>query len=233
MTKKGIITPILVLGLIGIGIITTKHMRENSNIEHKKIYNANNLHSEILRLIASSKDKASNISPKDAQIILDFRVGKEVEVDKQVPNIKELPFDIIKLIAKSPTSIANISPRKALNEITRRYLVLETAGEDNIDPTILLDKLRQKQTEQTKDALEKWAENEDAEAVEAFMKEEADREPSDFANFAYGLKHINDKHSEALTYMERFANHAHSDSFDVKNEKESYDALIAAIRNLK
>ena len=236
MTKRGIISFILVSAVVGIGIAILYGEHQNNKNEPSLIESKNNvvqitdLHKDILRLIISGKETVYNITPKNAETELENRLGQDVKVDKEPANVKKLPFDIVRLIAKSPATIAGIKPKTAINELVRRYISIDLTDSEDVDSSILLEALQHRGE---KKALEDWAKNEDAEAVEAFIKEEADKDPSSIANFALGLKKIDNDHDVAITYMDRYANHMQSDSFDNPNEESGYKVLIDAIKKLK
>ncbi|MBQ7524658.1 MAG: hypothetical protein IJT08_03565 [Alphaproteobacteria bacterium] len=236
MSKLGVVVAILGVLAVCLGIVAMRGgcFGDKSNIgevrtERKNVV-AGDLHKDILRLIASGKEVVCGISPQDAEKELESRSGNEPELDKKPADAKKLPFDILRLIAKSPATIAGIKPKAATNELVRRYLSIDLTDSDDVDSSILLEALQHREE---KKAIEDWANNEDAEAVEAFMKEEAERDPSSVANFALGLKKMNEDHATAMTYMDRYANHAHGDAFDNPNEEAAYKKLIEAIKQLK
>jgi hypothetical protein len=231
MTKKGVYLTIAFVLFAGIGVVIVKHRPANPDLEietvmntPEKSYDIQKFHSDILNLIVAANIKIYNISPQEAQAVLDSRIGNEDEADKTVPNVRDLPFDIVRLIAQSPASIAGIPPKKAWNEVARRSLEIDV---DDVNSEVLLNVLHQKQNHAN---LEKWAKNEDAEAAEKFMKEEADRDSSSVANVIYALKNINNNDVEAKTYMERYAEHVDGDAYDTANEKEAANLLINAFK---
>ena len=207
-----------------VNIVTMQQKSKSTNVK------AIDLHKDILRQIASGKDTVAGISPLDAEQELERRSGNEPEIDNKPANVKNLPFEIVKLISKSPASLAGIQPKKAMNELVRRYLSIDLTDSDDVDSAVLLEALNHRSE---KKAIEEWAKNEDAEAVEAFLKEEADKDPSSVANFAIGLRKLNGERDVALSYMERYATHAHGDAFDNPNEGKSYKELIEAVKKLK
>lgn len=198
--------------------------------KNKDIGNPKKLHKDILRQIASGKDTVYGISPDMAEKELERRAGDEPEIDKSRADVRKLPFEIVKFISKSPVSLAGISPKRAMNELVRRYLSIDLPDSDDVNSAILLEALNHRN--ETK-VVEDWAKNEDAEAVEAFLKEEADRDPSSIANFALGLKKLDSERDVGMSYMERYATHAHGDAFDNPDEEKSYKELIEAIKKLK
>lgn len=253
MTRKGIISFVLVAIVVGIGVAilfgercdkgkeqktespvesTTESAVENiveKAVEPKKVrVNAKELHKDILRMIAAEKEPICGISQEDAEKELEKRSGNEPEIDSKPVDIKKLPFDIVKLIAKSPATIAGIKPKSAINELVRRYLSIKDSSD--VNSAVLLEALQHRGE---KKAIENWAKNEDAEAVAAFMKEEADKDPSSIANFAYGLKKLDSDHKLAMSYMERYANHAQGDAFDTPDEEKAFNELIGAVKKLK
>lgn len=224
--------------VVGIGVAIlwgehcgkgTKTALENIIDTKKTKIKAEELHKDILRLIAAEKEPVCGITQEDAEKEMSRRAGNEPESDSKAADVKKLPFDIVKLIAKSPATIAGIKPKAAINELVRRYLSLDLTDSDDVNSAVLLEALQHRGEKQ---AIEDWAKNEDAEAVEAFIKEEADKDPSSIANFAIGLKKLDSDHDIAVTYMDRYANHAHGDSFDNPNEEKSFKELIDAVKNL-
>lgn len=236
MTKRGIISFILVSAVVGIGvaILYGEHKNNNSEsvaIESKRnIVHVTDLHKDILRLIISEKETVYKITPQDAEKELENRLGKDLQVDKESANVKLLPFDIVRLIAKSPASIAGIKPKMATNELVRRYLSIDLTDSEDVNSSILLEALQHRGE---KKAIKDWAINEDAEAVEAFLKEEADKDPSSVANFALGLKKLDSDRDIAMSYMDRYARHVQGDAFDNPNKEAGYRILIEAIKKLK
>lgn len=188
------------------------------------------LHKDILRQIAYGKEPVCGITPEDAERELERRTGNEIEIDKRPSDVKKLPFEIVKLISKSPASLAGIQPKKAMNELVRRYLSIDLTDADDVNSSVLLEALNHRGEQK---AIDDWAKNEDAEAVEAFLKEEADRDPSSVANFAIGLKKFSSEHDLAMNYMDRFASHTQGDAFDNPDEEKSYKELIEAVKKLK
>lgn len=242
MSKKGILSSIIIAALVAIGVMIVKedHKKAPTEKSHQttpkeaskseKNVKIGELHSDILRLISAGKKTVCGISVKDADSELSNREGSEAEADKKPAKAKDLPFDILSLIVKSPATIAGISPRAAGHELVKRYLSIEIVDSEDVNSSVLLEAL---QHHEENKAIEKWADNEDAEAVEAFMKEQADKDPSSVANFAYGLRHLGDNREEAMTYMDRYAKHAQSDAFDDQNEEKSQKILIDTIKKLK
>lgn len=245
MSKKGILSSIIIATLVCIGMIIIKGDHKQPKVEkshntisekklnEKKVeknIKVGDLHSDILRLISSSKKTVCGISPNDADKELKNRTDVTVDADKKPTEAKDLPFDILSLIVKSPASIAGIKPKIAGHELVKRYLSIDIVNSQDVNSSILLEAL---QHHEENKAIQKWADNEDAEAVEAFMKEEADKDPSSVANFAYGLKHLTDNKEEAITYMDRYAKHVQSDAFDDQDEAKSQKILIDTIKKLK
>jgi hypothetical protein len=220
----------------GVAIYFAKHKEgipdtetnTNGDIVSKHVH-ASKLHSDILNLIATETESVCGVSPVEAQNEIDARAGNAAAADSNITDVKELPFGILRLIAKSPASIAGIGPKSAMNEIVKRYINVDLTDSDDMNASILLEALQRQEEEN----INKWADNEDIEAIEAFMREEADRDTSSIANFIYGLRHINDDRISAKTYLERYAEHPHGDAFDTQNEEESYDTLAKTIKNLK
>ncbi len=226
----------MVLSITGIGItiLFSEHKNNISPMDqanaHKYITKIEEIHSDILRLIITKNEMIYKITPEMALKELENRSGKELEIDKSPADVKRLPFDIVRTIAKSPATIAGITPKAAIQELVKRYLSIDLTDSDDVDSSILLEALQHREEQK---AIDDWAKNEDAEAVDAFMKEEADRDPSSVANFAYGLKNLEKSHDIALNYMDRYANHAHSDAFDTPNTQKAHKTLIEAIKKLK
>jgi hypothetical protein len=236
LSKKFFSFAITVFVISGAAVYVVMQNRENTpnieinangNIISKRAY-ASKLHSDILNLIALKTEPVCGISPEEAQKEIEDRDDTS-KTDSLPVEVKELPFGILQLIAKSSTSIAGINPKSAMNEAIRRYISIDLTDSDDMNSSILLEALQRYE----QGNIEKWADNEDNEAIEAFMKEEADREISSVANVIYGLKHLNGDRENAKTYMDRYAEHAHSDAFDTQNEEESYNILAEAIKNLK
>ena len=245
MSKRGILSLVVAVAVLGTGIAILKKEKANTNDakpaseaiveinmskKNKQKVNASELHKDILRQIASGKETICEISPSDAEKELEKRAGSDLEIDKKPANVKTLPFEIVKLIARSPATLAGIQPQKATNELVRRYLSIDLTDPDDVNSAILLEALQHRGE---KKAIEDWAKNEDAEAVEAFLKEEADKDPSSIANFALGLKKLDNEHDIAMNYMDRYANHAHGDAFDNPDEEKAYKELIEAVKKLK
>lgn len=236
MSNRKILSLILLSAIVVIGGIMfwgahNEKSGDNAVVDvEAKTASAVDLHKGILRAIAEGKVSVGGISPEDAEKELQERTGKELAIDAKPAVVQELPFEIVKLIARSPATIAGITPKVAINEIVKRYLSIDLIDSDDVSSTVLLEALQHREE---KKAIEDWANNEDAEVVEAFMKEEADKDPSSIANFALGLKKIDTDHDLAITYMDRFANHTHADSFDNPNEEAAYKELIEAIKKLK
>lgn len=203
---------------------------QNNQINTKYITKINEIHSDILRLIVSKNETIFKISPEIALKELEDRSGKDLDINKEPIDVKRLPFDIVRAIAKSPTTIAGITPKAAIKELVKRYLSIDLTDSDDVDSSILLEALQHREEQK---AIDDWAKNEDAEAVEAFMKEEADRDPSSIANFAYGLKNLEKNHDIAINYMDRYANHTNSDAYDTPNTEKAHKVLIEAIKKLK
>ncbi len=245
MSKKGILSLVAAVVVIGAAITILKKEKANTNgakpgseaileqnvdVKNKQKVKASELHKDILRQIASGTEPICEISPSDAEKELANRAGNDLEMDKKPADVKKLPFEIVKLIARSPATIAGIQPKKATNELVRRYLSIDLTDPDDVNSAVLLEALQHRGE---KKAIEDWAKNEDAEAVEAFLKEEADKDPSSIANFALGLKKLDNEHDTAMNYMDRYANHAHGDSFDNPDEEKAYKELIEAVKKLK
>jgi hypothetical protein len=190
--------------------------------------NANVLHTDILRAIAAGKETICGVTPEAAKKELNQKLASSTPEKPAI--LKELPFDILKIIAKSSVSLAGIKPRLAINEIVRRYLSLKVDDPEGVNSAILLEALHPKAEQE---AINKWDDNECAEAMDKFMKEEADRDPSSVANFAYGLKHLSNSPDSAMSYMDRFAENSSKDSFDNESAEESYNVLIDAVKKLK
>jgi hypothetical protein len=195
--------------------------------ENAKI-SASALHSDILRVIAAGTETVCGITPAAAEDELNKKLASSKA--EQPMTLGKLPFDIVKIIAKSPASLANIKPRSAVKEIIKRYLSLNIDDPDGVNSVILLEAL-QRQAEQ--EAIDKWADNEDAEAIEKFMREEADRDPSSVANFVYGLKHLASEKDKAMEYMDRFAKNVNQDLFDSESGAEDYKTLVEAVKKLR
>ena len=236
MKKRTMLSWTLVLSIVGIGIaiLFGEHQNNTSQInqvnKHNYITDIHELHSDILRLIVSKNETIYKITPESALKELEDRAGRNLEIDQVPTDVKKLPFDIVRAIAKSPATIAGITPKAAIRELVKRYLSIDLTDSDDVDSSILLEALQHREEQK---AIDEWAKNEDAEAVEAFMKEEADRDPSSITNFAYGLKNLEKNHDIALSYMDRYANHAHSDAFDNQNTEKAHKVLIEAIKKLK
>lgn len=232
MKKRTLLSSVLLLAVVGIGVTILYQERHTSSIrtEQKRITEIGDIHSDILRMIVTKKETIFKITPEMATTELENRAGKVLEFDKKPMDVKALPFDIVKAIAKSPTTIAGITPKMAINEIIKRYSSIDLSDSDDVDSTILLEALQHRGEQK---AIDDWAKNEDNEAIEAFMKEEADRDPSSIANFIYGLKNLEKNHDMAVNYMDRYANNIHDDTFDNKDEAKANDILIKAIQDLK
>lgn len=235
MKKRVILSWILVLSIVGIGIMILLGEHQNSVVQKnqiatKYITKISEIHSDILRLIVSKNETIFKITPEMAIKELENRSGKEVDIDKAPVDVKKLPFDIVRAIAKSPATIAGITPKAAIQELVKRYLSIDLTDSDDVDSSILLEALQHREEQK---AIDDWAKNEDAETVEAFLKEEADRDPSSIANFAYGLKNLEKNHDVAINYMDRYANHVHSDAYDTPNTEKAHKVLIEAIKKLK
>ena len=245
MSKKGILSLVVAVAVLGTGVAILKKEKANTDnakpaseaIVETKVsekdkpkIKASELHKDILRQIASGKETICKISPSDAEQELERRSGTDLEIDKKPADVTALPFEIVKLIARSPATIAGIQPKKATNELVRRYLSIDLTDPDDVNSAILLETLQHRGE---KKAIEDWAKNEDAEAVEAFLKEEADKDPSSIANFAIGLKKLDNEHELAMNYMDRYANHAHGDAFDNPDEEKAYKELIEAVKKLQ
>lgn len=245
MSKKGILSLVAAIVVIGAGVAILKKekantndakpvseaiIEQNVNEKNKQKVKISELHKDILRQIASGKETICGILPSEAEKELENRAGNDLEIDKKSADVKKLPFEIVKLIARSPATIAGIQPKKATNELVRRYLSIDLTDPDDVNSAILLEALQHRGE---KKAIEDWAKNEDAEAVEAFLKEEADKDPSSIANFAIGLKKLDNDHDLAMNYMDRYANHAHGDAFDNPDEEKAYKELIDAVKKLK
>jgi hypothetical protein len=239
MLGKKITLFVITISVIGGAVLYVAiHKKEGTHVDteigtggdvvSKRIY-ASKLHSDILNLIATETEPVCGVSPEEAQNEIDNRADNIATVDSTPVDIKELPFGILRLIAKSPASIAGISPKSTMNEIVKRYIGVDLTDSDDMNSSILLEALQRQEEEN----IEKWADNEDIEAIEAFMREEADRDTSSVANFIYGLRHINDNRTTAKSYMERYAEHPHGDAFDTQNEEEGANLLVEAIKNLK
>lgn len=240
MARNEILSLIVGIAVVGAGIAiltkdktstdTAKSETETLIKTKRSKVKESELHKDILRQIASGTGVICEISPSDAERELERRAGNEPEIDRKPANVKKLPFEIVKLIAQSPATIAGIQPRKATNELVRRYLSIDLTDPDDVNSAILLEALQHRGE---KKAIEDWAKNEDAEAVEAFLKEEADKDPSSIANFALGLKKLDNEHEVAMNYMDRYASHAHGDAFVNPDEEKSYNELIDAVKKLK
>ena len=250
MSKKGVITVLILASLSCIGYVMLKG--DSSTKQKKEIIDnkeapatsiieisptkveLSKLQSDILKLIADGDKDVSKISPEDAKKELDSRIESESPVDKVKANVKELPFDILRIITKSPVTVAGIKPKQALHEIARRYIAVEMYDSEELGPVAMLFALKNHDEQK---AIDKWADNEDAEAVADFMKKEADGDPSSVANFAYGLRNMEAKFGgegeEAKSYMNRYAENANMDDFDNPNIEESYKELIDTITKVK
>lgn len=131
----------------------------------KKIFSAKELHSDILKLISASDKPVLGISKEIAADELKMREIEPVAIFNQDPSIIEyLPYDILAFISKSPTSIAGIQPKEAAKEIERRFQTLRESEPDDVP---LVNTHNNDANEQ--EAINKWADNEDEEEMEAFV----------------------------------------------------------------
>lgn len=207
-------------------ISTENHEKHEGNIRELKVQDA---HSEILEAISNGEKTIAKISPEDAKKELERRANDPSFSKEPEVNIHNLPFDVLVLIAKSATSLAGISPKQATNEIAIRYVSLDK------DDLTFSDLLFLYRNYDEQNAINKWAENEDVEDIEKFMKEQADLDPSSVEAFVYGVKHLKSNHDEAKQYLKRFATNVNSKLTEPLDElqKNSLDELTKDIDNLK
>ncbi len=237
MTKKGLLLLGSIVLAVGIGMMfqnskkTTTGQQDAAVVKQiaRHIPTAKELHSEFLRTIASGEKAVCNITPENAQKELEERAGMENEADSNPPNVRQVHFEILQMIAKSPTSLAGIQPRQALSELLRRYLSIDLGDSDDVNTSILLEALHRLGENK---AIEEWSENEDAEAVAAFLEQIADEDPSSIANIAYGLRHWNDMHTNAIDHFRRYADNVHIDAFDNVDEERSFNLMVTAVKDL-
>ncbi len=223
MSKKGIITGALIL-FVGFGAYCYySYSLENGRVSAQPSKVAS-IHSDILKIIAKSEKPISDISSLEAQEELKNREFRIADADKNPVDIHTLPFDVLVYISKSPTSVAGIQPKRAYNEITRRYMSLD------VDDISFSDMLFVYRHSGEQEAINKWADNEDMEEIEAFIKESAETDP--VAAFAYGTKHLQTDRDEAKQYLRRFAANARKTGVNAPNQQQSYDELIKAIDEL-
>jgi len=244
MSKKGVVVSLIIASLVCIGFVVIKGKTHKGKIEvtspdkdvvqklkspERKI-KPTELHSDILRLIESAEAPVANISKDMAKKELEARAGIKSSADQKASNVATLPFEIVRMIAKSPATIAGVNPKIAVDEIIRRSLLVEdTDLGEGITPSLVL-KSYKSQSEQA--SIDAWAKNEDAEAIEEFMKEQADNDPSSIANLAYGLR-IKGKNPESKTYLDRYVARVGADAFDNPDEKKSHQELAEIIKKLK
>jgi hypothetical protein len=122
------------------------------------------LPSDILKLIASNNKPVRNISVDEVSNELQRREFSPSESDLRPINIESLPLDILTLISNSPTSIAGILPKDASEEIFRR---VETVSTDDVAESSL-EVISDGSGEQ--EAINNWADNEDKEEMEKFVR---------------------------------------------------------------
>jgi hypothetical protein len=202
-----------------------------SSLEVGGSTNISDLHSDILRLIADGADVVCGVYPQEAAEELKNRAGRdEVQADKKSVNAKELPFGILRIMAKSPATIAGVKPQAAIKEIYKRFLSLDE-GENDVNSKVLLKALQRRQNEKV---IDNWASNEDAEAMDKYIKEEADNNKSSVANFVYGLKKLNDERESAIERMKSGVESIQGDSFDGQaDDEQSAKELAEAVKSLK
>lgn len=242
MSKKVWIL-LLAVSAVGAGVVfynkdnntdvkTSADIKEESADKENNVIikvNITDLHSEILKLIYEGDRTIAGISPDSAKKELDRRSSDSQIIKEIEPNVHELPFDILVLISKSAANVAGISPRQAYNEISMRYMSLDK------DDVTFSDMLFIYRNYDEQKAINKWADNEDVEEIEKFIKEHADADPSSFAAFAYGVRHLKTNRDEALSYLKKFAenvNPSYAGSIE-ESEKQSLEALIKDINDLK
>lgn len=221
MSKKALLIIILLLiagGVTYVYMLTPPVSTHSS----KTPPNVEDLHSDILSIIAQASKKVMGITPQEASSELQKREIQASPADRQQANVRLLSFEILVFIAKSPTSVAEIQPKQAVNEIVRRYLAI-----DDEDLTFKSMVIALKHSN-SQEAIEKWAKNEDAEEMEAFIADEANND--DLAAFAYGVKHRFDNQEEAIERIKKFANHVNN--INDPKDSENYEKLIKAINSL-
>ncbi|MDR0640158.1 MAG: hypothetical protein LBF65_00240 [Holosporales bacterium] len=197
--------------------------------EHGHIAKMEELHADILRAIVEAGQNVSGVDPQDAQAELDRREEQQSDEAKVIVDISALPNGILVLIAESPASIAGIQPKTAYFELVKRVTGLTHEDIDDQDTRKVLEALQKKKEQK---AIDKWAANEDAEAVARFMKKEADKDSSSIANAAYGYMRRGEDEDTYVTYTERYANHPHANPLNNKREEEHFDKVIQESKKL-
>ncbi|MDR1289014.1 MAG: hypothetical protein LBJ77_01310 [Holosporales bacterium] len=215
-----------IIAVIGLGIVIYQyHMRGGKETVEKlsEKGDAMLLHSDILRKITESNETISGISPEIATAELEARGGMPSEADSAPVVLEKLPLGILVMIARSPTSIAGIQPKDAYHEIVNRTIGLNIDDVDHLSRQEMLEALH---NYNEKKEIEKWAKNEDGEAVKKFLDEESTKDPSAAANF---VKALTDQNPElAKTFMDRYAATPQDDRLDSTNEDKGYDEVIKA-----
>lgn len=236
MSTKGIVAILLLTATAFFSYSYFHHSKENiieneeSKIIEKISFAAQDLHSDILKIIVDEKNTVFKITQKEAKDELLKRETKMSDADKKAADVHSLPFDVLSYISKSPTTIAGISPKVATNEIIRKYLLLDR-NDSEISFYDMLSIYKDRSAEQK--AIDKWADNEDVEEMEKFMKEAADKDFASIEAFAYGVKHMKDKVVNAKAYLKKFAANTNGVDVHSENEKKSYDELIKAIESME
>lgn len=222
MSKKSIFAVVILLIGAGISYFCMSQSSVTNLFKYKKDV-AQNMHSDILKLIADAEKTIMGVSPDEAKTELAERETKASKVDMLDVDIHSLSFDILVYIAKSPTSVAGLQPKQAVNEIIRRYLAID---DENLTFKSMIAALKYSQSQEN---IEKWAKNEDIEEMESFVKQAA--EEDDIAAFAYGVRHINaDDKEKAKDKIKKFANHVNN--IDDPQDRENYDELMEAIDDI-
>ncbi len=240
MSKKGLLSVALIAAVGGVAFFMNSKKTENTQEQTaepivKSISEeqssgtqenvAASMHSEILRAIASGDKTVAKISPTDAATELEKRAGEQVAVDSEKIDISKMHFEVLEFIAKSPASIAGIQPKAALEELVIRYVPGSLGGATHVNPTALLGALQN--IEESK-SVQKWADNEDAEAIGAFLKMIADEDPGSIASMAYALHNWDMNKDISISYLERYAGHAQADAFDNQSDEKTFAQLISA-----
>jgi hypothetical protein len=163
---------------------------------------ANKLHSEILRKIVEVNTPISGITPKSAELELEQRAGEITAADTKPVAVTALPLGVLIMIAQSPTSIAGLQPKEAYYEIVNRTVGIHLGEESYISEEAMLEAL---QRNSEKNAIDKWAKNEDAEVVKEFLESEAKRDPSSVSNFVCAMLDRNEDRAKA--FLDQYGRH--------------------------
>jgi hypothetical protein len=225
MSKKGILSVVLLIVCSSIFYFYYISTVKKVQITAEKIA-VQDLHSDILKIIVNSKKPIPGITSDAALKELKKRETTSSKADKKPADIHNLPFSILVYTANSATSVAGIQPKQASKEITRRYLSLDT---DDISFTDMLF-LYKNGMNREQEAIDKWADNEDDEEMEEFVKKSADTDP--IAAFAFGVKQMPKNIEEGKAYLQKFAKSSKPESISSSREKQSYEELMKSIEGL-